>query len=203
MGRKKSEERSAEGRLEREKRKRRKGVSPEDLKKLLAYLEKHGSIVQHTTETEDKTSVVVDTEAKIKNLTSFRDNLRTMVARPSASVKNIVEIQQQLTEVQSQLDGETAQRKILANETEKVAVEIAFRVDRPTRRRGAFAPIGEALRESGTALAESVASLILFIVTVIPWLVLIVPAIWLLAKGWRQLRRKREGSGKIGAEGGI
>jgi hypothetical protein len=65
MGRKKSEERSAEGRLEREKRKRRKGVSPEDLKKLLAYLEKHGSIVQHTTETEDKTSVVVDTEAKI------------------------------------------------------------------------------------------------------------------------------------------
>ncbi|HET9995011.1 MAG TPA: DUF4349 domain-containing protein [Candidatus Acidoferrum sp.] len=73
-------------------------VSPEDLKKLLAYLEKHGSIVQHTTETEDKTSVVVDTEAKIKNLTSFRDNLRTMLARPSASVKNIVEIQQQLTE---------------------------------------------------------------------------------------------------------
>jgi hypothetical protein len=76
-------------------------VSPEDLKKLFDQVEKQGSVVQHTTETEDKTSVVVDTEARIKNLTSFRDSLRTMMAKPGVSVKDIVEIQQQLTEVQS------------------------------------------------------------------------------------------------------
>lgn len=74
-------------------------------------------------------------------------------------------------------------------------MEIQFRVDRPAGRRSAFAPIAEALRESGTALAESVASLILFIVTVIPWLVLVLPAVWLLGKLWRRLRRKRAGLG--------
>ena len=169
-------------------------VSPEDAKKLFIHVEKAGNIVQHITESEDKTAVVIDTDAKIKNLTSFRDSLRAMLTRPSASVKDVVEIQRQLTDVQAQLDSETAQRKILANQTEKVAVEIAFHVEKSIAGTGVFAPIGDALRESGSVLADSVASLITVIVAVIPWLVLIVPALWLLAKSWRKLRRKRTGS---------
>jgi hypothetical protein len=97
-------------------------VSPEDLNRLLAYVEKLGKVAESATEREDKTTAVVDTEAKIKNLTGFRDSLRAMFAKPSATVKDLVEIQQQLTDTQSQLDSETAQRKILANETEKIAV---------------------------------------------------------------------------------
>src|SRR5208282_5195306 len=49
-------------------------VSPDDLKKLLAYVEKQGRIAKHTTENVNKTTEVVDSEAKIKNLTTFRDN---------------------------------------------------------------------------------------------------------------------------------
>ncbi len=144
----------------------------------------------HATESEDKTTTVLDTEAKIKNLTSFRDSLRTMMAKSSANVKDFLEVQEQLTEVQSQLDRETAQRKILANETEKVAVEITFGVERSGRNRSAWTPIGDALRESGTDLAVSTAWLISAIVTIIPWLVLIVPLFWLLGKFWRRLRQK-------------
>jgi len=71
-------------------------VAPDDLKKLLGYVEKLGKIARHTTDREDKTTAVVDTEAKIKNLTGFRDNLRAMLARPSATVNDLVEIQKQL-----------------------------------------------------------------------------------------------------------
>src|SRR5437016_7665503 len=63
-------------------------VAPDDLKKLLSYVEKLGKIARHTTDREDKTTAVVDTEAKIKNLTGFRDNLRAMLARPSATVSH-------------------------------------------------------------------------------------------------------------------
>ncbi len=165
-------------------------VSPGDLKKLFDQVEKQGQIVGHATESEDKTTVVLDAEARIKNLTSFRDSLRTMQAKPSANVKDLVEIQQQLTEVQSQLDSETAQRKILANETEKVAVEITFGVERVGRSTSAWTPIWDALRESGTDLAVSTAWLISAIVTMIPWLVLIIPLCWLLRKSWRRFRPK-------------
>jgi hypothetical protein len=166
-------------------------VAPNDLTKLFAHIQKLGKIAQHTTEREDKTAAVIDTDAKIKNITSFRDNLRAMLAKPSATVKDLVEIQQQLTETQSQLDSETAMRKILANETEKIAVGLSFRVKESRGNAGGFAQIRDALRESGSVLAESTASLITVIVAVIPWLILIVPALWLLARTWRKLRRNR------------
>jgi hypothetical protein len=165
-------------------------VFPGDLKKLFDQVEKQGQIVGHATESEDKTTTVLDTEARIKNLTSFRDSLRTMMAKSSASVKDLVQIQEQLTEVQSQLDSEIAQRKILANETEKVAVDITFGVERSGSSRSAWTPIGDALRESGTDLAVSTAWLISAIVTIIPWLVLIVPLCWFLRKFWRRLRQR-------------
>jgi uncharacterized protein DUF4349 len=132
-------------------------VAPEDAQKLMDQVEKQGSVVQHITGSEDKTSEAVDTDAKIKNLTSFRDNLRTMLAKPSAAVRDSVEIQQQLTDIQSQLDSETAQRKILANQTEKIALEISFRIERNPDSSEGFKVIGNALRESGAALAESTA----------------------------------------------
>ena len=166
-------------------------VVPEDPKKLLERIQTLGKIAQHTTEREDKTAVVVDTEAKIKNLTSFRDNLRAMLGKPSATVKDLVEIQQQLTETQSELDSETAQRKILANETEKIAVEISLRVERPRDNAGGFALIWNALRESGSVLGDSTASLIYTIVAIIPWLILILPGCWVLLRLWRKLRRRR------------
>jgi uncharacterized protein DUF4349 len=164
-------------------------VAPDDLKKLLGSVEKLGKILEHTTEREDKTTVVVDTEAKIKNLTTFRDNLRAMLAKPTATVKDLVEIQKQLTDTQSELDSETAQRKILANETEKIAVAISFRVG--PEKTGGFAQVWNAMRESSSILGESTASLITTIVAVIPWLVLIVPLIWLLRKAWRNLKLRR------------
>jgi Domain of unknown function (DUF4349) len=87
--------------------------------------------------------------------------------------------------------NETAQRKILANETEKIAVEISFHVESPSRNAGGFAQIWNALRESGSILADSTASLITTVVAIIPWLILIVPAVWLLAKVWKKLKLRR------------
>jgi len=164
-------------------------VAPQDLSKLLAEVEKVGKIAQHNTEREDKTTAVVDTDAKIKNLTAFRDNLRAMLAKPSATVKDLVDIQKQLTDTQSELDSETTQRKILANETEKIAVEISFSVE--GQRQSARSQIWNALRDSGSTLADSTASLITTVVAILPWLIIVLPLVWLLVKVWRRLKLRR------------
>jgi hypothetical protein len=166
-------------------------VAPQDAGKLFAQAEKLGKIAQHTTEREDKTTAVVDSEAKIKNLTTFRDNLRSMLAKPSATVKDLIEIQQQLMDTQSQLDSETAQRKLLANETEKTLVDFSFRTPRSTGTPSAWGQIASAFRQSGSVLADSTAAVITTVVAIIPWLILIVPGLWLVRKIWRKLRRNR------------
>ena len=166
-------------------------VVPEDFAKLLTQVEKRGNVVEHTTQSEDKTMEVVDTEARLKNLTAYRDSLRAMLGKPGLNIKDSVEIQEKLTDVQSDLDGETAKRKILANETEKVAVEIEFRVENRSRRRSAFAPLWEAFGKSGEVLAESMGSLVTLIVALIPWLLLMVPSGWWLVRAWRRYRLRR------------
>lgn len=108
-----------------------------------------------------------------------------MLAKQSATAKDLGEIQKQLTDTQAELDGETTQRKILANETEKIAVEIAFRVERHGASAGGFAQIWNALRQSGHILADSTASLTTTVFAMIPWLVLLVPLTRVLRKAWR------------------
>ena len=166
-------------------------VAPEDLSKLLDFVGKQGKISQHATETEDKTSAVIDVEAKIKNQTEFRDSLRRMLTKSGVTVADLLQIQEKLAEAQAELDSEATQRKILANETEKVAVEINFRSETRTVSRSVFAPIGTALSESGGVLADSLAALITAIAAIIPWLIVVVPGVWFLLKAIRRIRARR------------
>lgn len=163
-------------------------VQPDQLKKLLAFVESQGRVAAHSTESEDKTGQVVDTEARIKNLTTFRDNLRAMLSRPSVIVKDAIEIQGQLTEVQSQLDSETAGHKALVSETEKVAVDISFRVEAPRNNRGGLRQIWNVLRDSGSILAASTAWLIMAVMTLLPWVVVVGLLVWFTVRRVQQWR---------------
>lgn len=166
-------------------------VAPQDLSKFLDFVGKQGKIAQHATESEDKTAAVVDVEAKLKNQTDFRDSLRRMLTKPGVSVADLLQIQEKLAEAQAELDSEATQRKILANETEKVYVEIAFHAEQRTVTRGAFTSVGEALRDSGSVLGESLATLITAVAAIIPWLIVIVPGLWFLIRAVRRFRERR------------
>lgn len=165
-------------------------VAPEDAPKLFSQIEKLGQVAEHTTDREDLTASVIDTDAKIKNLTAFRDSLRGMLAKPSVKVSDLVEIQKQLTETQADLDSQTAQRKVLANETEKVAVQISFRPNDPAHHASAWHSLYNAFSEAGSTLADSAAAVITTIFAIIPWLILIVPTVWLVVRLWKRFRRR-------------
>jgi hypothetical protein len=166
-------------------------VAPQDLNKFLDFVGKQGKITQHATDSEDKTAAVVDVEAKLKNQTDFRDSLRRMLTKPGVSVTDLLQIQEKLAEAQAELDSESTQRKILANETEKVYVEIAFHAEQHAVSRGAFASVGEALRDSGSVLGDSLAALITAVAAIIPWLIVIIPGLWFLIKAIRRFRERR------------
>jgi len=177
-------------------------VAPPDLNKLLDFVGKQGKIAQHATESEDKTAAVIDVEAKLKNQTDFRDSLRRMLTKPGVSVADLLQIQEKLAEAQAEIDSEAMQRKILANETEKVYVEIAFHAEQRSVSRGAFASVGEALRDFGEVLGDSLAALITAVAAILPWLIVIVPGLWFLIKTARRFRERRRAAkvGKPAAE---
>jgi hypothetical protein len=166
-------------------------VAPQDLNKFLDFVEKQGKIAQHSTESEDKTAAIIDVEAKLKNQTEFRDSLRRMLTKTGVSVADLLQIQEKLAEAQAELDSEATQRKFLANETEKVHVEIAFHAEQRTISRGSFASVHEALRDFGSVLGDSLAALITAVAAIIPWLIVIIPGLWFLIRTVRRFRERR------------
>jgi hypothetical protein len=166
-------------------------IVPDQVSRLMERIKSVGRIVEHKTESVDETAAVIDVEAKLKNLTELRDRLRKMLGTANASVKDIVEVEQELAKTQSELDSLQGKRKALANETQKVSVHISFSASKSIAETGTFAPVVAAWYSLGHVFADSVAAAVVFVVAAVPWLVLLPPSLWLLIKLWRMLRGKR------------
>ena len=165
-------------------------IPPRNVEIFLTGLAKNGEVMQHGRDSEDKTSQVVDTDARIKNLTELRDRLRAMLADKSAKFKDIIDVERELANTQSQLDTFSSMRKVLSQETDLVAVNIDFVAAHGITEQGFFAPVARALKDAGRVLMESFASVIIFVMSAIPWLLIGVPFIWLVRKIWVKVKSK-------------
>lgn len=166
-------------------------IPPRSVEVFLAGLAKSGEVLQHHRSSEDKTDVVIDAEARIKNLTEFRDNLRAMLSDKSAKFKDLIEVQRELVNTQSELDGIQGVRKVLAQETELVAINIDFTAKQGITEQGFFSPVAQAFKNAGHVMMESLASVITFFVTILPWLIFGIPALILMRKLWAKIRTKK------------
>jgi hypothetical protein len=165
-------------------------IPPRNVEIFLSGLAKSGEIIQHMREAEDKTNQVVDTDARIKNLTELRDRFRAMLSDKSANFKDLIDVERELANTQSQLDSLHSMRKVLSLETEFVALNVDFSAKQGIAEQGFFAPVTRALKEAGHVLMESLAQVITFVMTAIPWLLLGIPLVLLARKFWQKLKNK-------------
>lgn len=136
------------------------------------------AVIERRVEREDKTLQVVDVEARMKNLSELRDRLRILQTQYKGSLKDLLETEKELARVQSELDAMLAQRKVLANETEKILLNADYRPIPSLGETGAFQPLIESWRNVGRTFAQSLGSALLFIVGALPWVVIVVPVMW-------------------------
>lgn len=145
-------------------------------------------VVRQSTQAEVKTLQVVDVEARITNLTQLRDRLRKLMADPKAGIKEAVEIERQLAQTQGELDSLQAQRRFLAQQTERELFEIAYQARRSAIEQSILTPVKDALLGFGAVAMHSLAVLIQLLAASLVWIALLA-VLWLLIRRWR--RRKR------------
>jgi hypothetical protein len=163
-------------------------VLPRNVEIFLTGLAKNGEVIQHGRDSEDKTNQVVDTDARIKNLTELRDRMRLMLTDKSAKFKDIIEVERELSNTQSQLDSMLSMRKILSQETDLVAVNINFSATQGITEQGFFAPVARAIKDAGRVMMESLGGVITFVMSAIPWLLIGIPVLWLIRKYWVKIK---------------
>ena len=165
-------------------------VPPRNVEVFLTGLAKNGEVLQHGRDSEDKTNQVVDADARIKNLTELRDRLRTMLTDKSAKFKDIIDVERELANTQSQLDSMLTMRKILSQETDLVAVNIDFTASQGITEQGFFAPVARALKDADRVMMESFGAVITFVMSAIPWLLIGIPILWLIRRYWTKIKTK-------------
>jgi len=165
-------------------------VPPRNIEIFLTGLAQNGEVISHSRDSEDKTNQVVDIDARIKNLTELRDRLRVMLGDKSAKFKDIIDVERELANTQSELDSISSFRKILSQETDLVAVNIDFSAAQGITEQGFFAPVARALKDAGHVMMESFAAVITFLMSAIPWLLIGVPILLLVRKYWARIKAK-------------
>ncbi len=162
-------------------------IPPQAVEAFLARVATLGSIGQHSRNADDKTDEVIDTEARLTNLTAFRDRLRTLLGAPGARLKDVIEVERELVRVQSEIDSLTNRRKALAQQTDWVHVSMTFEAFPGVLQTGIWAPVRDAVLNAGHGFSRSMANIIALAVLLLPWALIGFAAF----AGWRWVRRRR------------
>lgn len=163
-------------------------VPPAGLDAFLSRVTALGSVGQHARSADDQTDAVLDTEARLQNMTAFRDRLRALLATPGARLKDVIEVERELVRVQSELDSLASRRKALAQQTEMVHVSINFQAQPSVLETGIWVPVREAIAGAGHGFANGVAKMITLLVFLLPWSLAGLLG-FVLVRAWRRRQR--------------
>lgn len=162
-------------------------VPPAQLEAFLARVTALGTVGRHTRGAEDKTDEVIDVDARIKNLSEFRDHLRRLMATPGARLKDLIEVERELVRVQTEIDSLGSRQKALAALTGKVHVQLAITPRPSVLEQGMWSPVRHAVVGAGHLFARSVADIVQFAVAALPWALLLLAG-WGVLRRWRRRR---------------
>jgi hypothetical protein len=145
------------------------------------------TIHSRSTSAEDLTYAIADVERRQAQLTDYRDRLMDLTKRPDVKVEDLIKIESELSNTQSQLEQLAAQKK---NLDQRVDTEIlAIFLDVRDTRGNVSGPIEVAWHEAGQVLGDSTATALRFTVGALPWLPIVAIGLLLLRFAFRRWRR--------------
>jgi len=153
------------------------------------------SLRRSSTTAEDLTLEMADLDRRLAQETDYRDRLTVLSRRTDAKVDDLIKVQQNLSEVQSSIEGMAAQSRDMTRRIDTELLNISLSAYEPLT--NASSPLGQAWRESARALGESTASAFLFVVVLLPWLPLLALGGLALVSLWRFIRMVRRRKGAV------
>jgi hypothetical protein len=153
------------------------------------------SLRRSSTNAEDLTFQISDTERRLAQATDYRERLTVLSRRGDAKVDELIKVQQTLSEVQSSVEAMTVETRQLNTRVDTELLNISLTPYEPLT--AVASPLGSAWRNASRAFGESTASAFLFVVVLLPWLPLVALGGATLAWLWRLIRKGRRQKGAV------
>jgi hypothetical protein len=149
-----------------------------------------GRVTAQTVNSEDLTRQIVDTEARLRALTSLRDRLQELLRSRPGRLADLLEVERELARVQGELDA--TQSNLAVMRTRVAMSELTLNYQSAPRPVGSdtFEPLRNALAGFLGIIVAGIAGIITIIAALIPVALVVVPLVW-LALRWRKRRGGR------------
>lgn len=149
-----------------------------------------GRITSQTTNAEDLTRQMVDTEARLRAQTALRDRLQDLLRSRPGRLADLLEVERELARVQGEIDA--VQSTLAVMRTRVAMSELSLQYRSAPRPVGSdtFEPLRNALANFLGIIVAGFAAIITIIAGLIPVLIVVVPIVWLVLR-WRKRRGGR------------
>lgn len=149
-----------------------------------------GRIISQSTNAEDLTRQMVDTEARLRAQTALRDRLQQLLRERPGRLSDLLEVERELARVQSEIDS--VQSTLAVMRTRVAMSELSLQYHSSPRPVGSdtFEPLRQAFAGFLGIVVAGFAAIITIIAGLIPVAVVAVPLVW-LALRWRKRRGGR------------
>ncbi len=154
-------------------------VPPDKLAAFFKAIESgSGEVKEHQVSVYDETNNYVDTAARLKNQMALRDRLSALLQKESVkSVRDVLEIEREMTRVQQQIDSATGQMKALETRTSMATVNVSYDVPYFARQ-DHYERLKTSFSRAWRGLVQSLDEVIVFVGTALPWIPVILFGFW-------------------------
>lgn len=144
-----------------------------------------GRVASSSTESEDLTRALVDTEARLRAQTTLRDRLQSLLATRSGSLEELLKVESELARVQGEIDAVQSNLAVMRKRVATARLTISYVAEGQLAPDGTFRPVSDAVDGATGAFMISVAALIWVFAFLLPVALIVVPLVW-----WGLKRRK-------------
>jgi hypothetical protein len=139
------------------------------------------------TNAQNVTNQVRDIDARLAQLSNYRDRMMELSKRGGAKTDDLIKIEGEISRTQSEIEQIEGQRRDLADRIAKENLSISFEAQSTAS--DAFQPVRDVWQESLRIMGSSAATALGLIVAIIPWIPVFLGVYFLVRWLWR--RRKK------------
>lgn len=149
-----------------------------------------GRVLSQTTNTEDLTRSIVDTQAHLRAQTALRDRLEQLLQNRPGRLSDLLEVERELARVQGDIDATQSNLAVMRTRVDMSELTITYQsAPRPVGS-DTFDPLRQAFANFLGIVVIGFAAIITLIAGLLPLAIVIIPIVWgLLA--WRRRRGGR------------
>lgn len=149
-----------------------------------------GRILAETTNTEDLTRQIVDTEARQRAQTSLRDRLQRLLDSRPGRLADLLEVERELARVQAEIDALQSNLAVMRTRVAMSELTLQYQSSPKPLRGDTFRPLGDALAGFLGIVVAGFAAIITIIAGLLPFAIVLVPITWAILR-WRRARGGR------------